>query len=109
MDKANDCSFRGENFIGVIAGNNAGTIENCRVWSSNEVSSTQQYFYYGTVAGRNSGTIRNCVSAGSVMATVGSKVGGITGHNTGTVENCLYLGSQLVGTAYVGAIVGHND
>ena len=109
-----DCSFRGMNFIGVIAGDNAGTIENCRVAyeSSGNVLSTQQNNYYGTIAGRNSGIIRNCVSAGSVKAynsIQGNNVGGITGHNTGTVENCLYLGSQLEGNGYVGAIVGHNE
>ena len=109
------CSFRGTNFIGVIAGDNAGTIENCRVdyYSSGNVVFTDNLSYYGTIAGNNSGTIRNCVSAGSVKAdnnnVSGSKVGGIVGHNTGTVENCLYVGSQLEGTAYVGAIVGYNE
>ena len=110
------CSFRGTNFIGVIAGDNAGTIENCRVhyYSQGNVVFTDNLSYYGTIAGRNSGTIRNCVSAGCVKADDGqsaSMVGGIVGHNTstGTVENCLYLGSQLEGTEYVGAIVGYNE
>ena len=110
------CSFRGTNLIGVIAGDNAGTIENCRVayYDSGNVVFTDNLSYYGTIAGRNSGTIRNCVSAGCVKADNGqngSKVGGIVGHNTstGTVENCLYVGSQLEGTTYVGAIVGYNE
>ena len=113
---ASDCSFRGTNFIGVIAGDNEGTIENCRVdyYSSGNVVFTDNKSYYGTIAGRNSGIIRNCVSAGCVKADNGqngSMVGGIVGHNTdkGTVENCLYVGSQLEGTIYVGAIAGHNE
>ena len=119
--QAEDCSFRGYDYIGVIAGFNAGTIQNCRVkyddnHNGNVTFTADGYSCYGTIAGFNSGTVRECVSSGVVRPTYDlnsytdvTKAGGIVGHNTGTVANSLYIGSDVIATAYVGAIVGHNE
>lgn len=119
--QAEYCSFHGYNYIGVIAGYNAGTIQNCRVkynnnYGGNVTFSASDNHSLGTIAGYNSGTVSECVSSGKVgpysnldSYTNVTKAGGIVGHNTGVVSNCLFIGSNVIATAYVGAIVGHNE
>ena len=115
--------FQGCGYVGVIAGYNGGTIENCRVKSGSSalIGGNGSYQYFGGVAGYNTGTIKTTVCAANVR--IGyyydeynnpawfseynvSHSGGIAGYSEGTIENCLYLGRELKGSSYVGTIAG---
>ena len=69
--------------IGGIAGNNAGTIENCAF--EGVVSGTSQI---GGIAGVNTvkGTINSCTVNGTVYGS--HFIGGVVGQNDGVVSNC---------------------
>ena len=98
-----DVEISGNNYIGGIAGNNYGTIENCSVSGS---VSTVEGGYAGGIAGYNSWTIENCNISRSVSGT--NIVGGIVGYNGGTIKACYNTG-EVSGTEYVGGIVGWNQ
>lgn len=122
---AASCDIIGSNYVGVIAGYNAGTIENCRVNYRCRVLTGEadaSLKYYGGVAGYNAGTVKTTVSEATmaegydvdnnIRYTIGTltQAGGVVGYNAAgaTVEHCLYLGDQLLGTGYVGAVAGQN-
>ena len=121
--KAENCSFYGLAYTGIIVGYNEGNIVNCRVDNNCCVryqnNAGQQCF--GGIAGYNHylGFIRYCVSAATVNCDTNlgsaSQVGGIVGCNAiketkgGVVEFNLYLGCLVDGTEYVGAIAGKNE
>lgn len=118
-------NFQGCGYVGIIAGYNEGMIENCRVKTGSAalIGGNDTYHYYGGVVGFNKGTIKTTICAANVRSGYYkdeddypvwvsdynvSYSGGIAGYNEGTIENCLYLGSELMGSSYVGAIVGEN-
>ena len=71
-------------YVGVLAGNNAGTISNCFA----SYSGAGGYMDIGGLVGGNVGTISNCfVSGGSAVTGVRS-TGGLVGWNVGTISNC---------------------
>jgi len=103
--------------MGILAGENSGTIIQC--YSSGSVSAgTESYLSsLGGLVGSNSGVITRCHSSGSVYSTVMcSCAGGLVGRNdSGTISlcfsNCLlddndesYGVGGLVGTNYYGYI-----
>lgn len=102
------------NFVGGIAGKNAGTLRNCRNYASvsNTNTSVGNSNYIGGVAGQNTGSVLNCGNSGTVS---GLKLGGVVGYNGGgTVAGCYNTGSVTSGTTgsniTVGGIVGQmND
>ncbi len=77
--------FKGNEYVGGIAGRNDGTINNC--YSCYTVTSGSTYV--GGITGYNADTVKNCYSAGVVNAT--NYVGGIAGENKATISNCYYL------------------
>jgi hypothetical protein len=87
-------------FVGGIAGENHGTIENC----TNAGTVTGGSFA-GGIAGENVGTIANCSNAGT--ATGGNETGGIAGANSGTITNCSNTGT-VTGSLFTGGIAGSN-
>lgn len=71
------------NYVGGIAGTNAGTVENCRF--TGDLSGGD---YVGGLVGRNeiTGVIRNCGAEGTVHGN--HYVGGIAGENQGIIDLC---------------------
>jgi len=93
-------------YVGGIAGNNAGTIQNCSVAGS--VSGTSNT---GGIAGYSSGPIQNSSVTGSVSGTY--NIGGITGYNSsGTIHYCYVSGSvtatSVSASSGAGGIAGYN-
>lgn len=115
-------SAPGADFIGGIAGENSGEIDNCRVTGDVTLTGTWRV---GGIAGENSGNIK--VSSVSKIRLVlkeerqGSCVGGIAGENSGNIENTTAQQStknekkneiQLqswVNESYMGGIAGINS
>jgi PGF-pre-PGF domain-containing protein len=92
----------GENYVGGLIGNNAGTISNS--YSTGSVSGS--YYLGGLVGFNNLGTVSNSYSTGSVIG--GYIVGGLVGRNYGAVSNSYSTGS-VSGSGYiVGGLVGYN-
>lgn len=91
----------GYNYVGGIAGWNAGTIENCFNYST-----IQSMYYTGGIAGASQGTIKTCGNTGDVLGYNYS--GGITSANTGgSVTSCFNHG-KVTGTQRTGGIIGTN-
>lgn len=72
-------------YAGGIAGENAGTIQNCSF--SGTINGTQ---YIGGIAGMNRGAIQNCSFDGNIFGK--HFVGGIVGANYGFIETCVNNG-----------------
>jgi len=89
-------------YVGGIAANNSGTIQNCYV-TGNITGETD----VGGIAGNNNGTIQNCYVTGSVTGE--RTVGGITSNNgyNGTIQNC-YVTANIEGNQNIGGIAGYN-
>ena len=117
----NDSSaaITGEQYVGGIAGDNAGTIttgneetdETVNLINRGTITGQQ---YVGGVAGSNSGTITNANN--DVELNVKDKnqtalyFGGIAGVNTGTINKATNTADvNADGATYVGGIVGKND
>ena len=119
--------------IGGLVGDNDGNITNC--YSTAQVSGSETSVSVGGLVGENDGNVNSCYSTGTV--TGGSFVGGLAGRNyygsinncystgrcgysdsyesggltglnySGTITNC-YSTGQVIGSSYVGGLVGNN-
>lgn len=107
-------------YIGGIAAQNEGVIENCaadgtvyvRGFNDNGVDS-----YLGGIAGVNTGMVRACTSTSLVQVSYGAGnskeskntkyIGGISGKNAGTISGCSNSGRIEQGQ-YAGGITGIN-
>ncbi|WP_195984944.1 TasA family protein [Clostridium sp. D33t1_170424_F3] len=116
-----DANIKGAGIIGVVAGQNTGTIENCHV---NGLVTGALYgtttmgtgTFAGGITGASSGVIRNCSSDVSLVGY--SAVGGIVGYNTngGIVDQCWakgsinkgYKGNVQQNMIQIGGLVGAN-
>ena len=126
-----DVDITGGNYVGGVAGCNAGTIENCQVTGTvggdtvggvvginygtvnkccNESDVTGITFYVGGVVGNNAyGTVENCCNTGTIDGQ--GDIGGVAGANgsNSTVKNC-YNAGQVTGSVNdVGGVVGLNN
>ena len=107
-------SITGNNYgwVGGVAGTNYGTVENCSVGVTANVTSIQ---CVGGVVGFNPtpGTVENCSVTGSVTGTDCFAVGGVVGDNSYTVQNCYstvsVTSTRSTGDVSVGGVVGRND
>lgn len=101
--------FEGDSFDGAaggIAGENRGSIENCK--SAMKLTALSGLFV-GGIAGQNSGVIEGCENAGAVSG--GGFAGGIAGvlnDNNAVVKNCLNTGS-ISGAGSAGGIIGSSQ
>jgi hypothetical protein len=102
-------------YVGSIAGQNAGTIENCSVISG--IVSGGPNTQAGGIVGTNGGTITSCFNSASVSVgnfdTRIAAAGGIAGNNSGgVINNCRNSGSVTGGSTasdvslVVGGIAG---
>jgi filamentous hemagglutinin family protein len=101
-------------FVGTLAGTNAGTISN--------VSATDVAVIVGSNAnggglvGLNSGTITNAFASGDVTGAAGTNgfttLGGLAAVNTGSISNSfasVAVGSPSVANLQAGGLVGNNS
>ena len=104
--------IEGSSDVGIIAGINYGTIEDCTI--SGKVKGGN---YTGAIAGTNGkhdgtsgGQIKNCINTATVTGT-GKWTGGIAGYNTRSIVNCTNNANVDVtgGGEYTGGITGYNS
>ena len=89
-------------YLGGIAGENSGTIENCAVigcsftrrWGGTDSGSM------GAIAQTNNGTVKNCFSYGCSFNNGRADKAAIVAVNNGTLENCYYYTTGTVATTY---------
>ena len=87
-----DSYFKGNDSVGGVCGNNAGTITNC--YNAGNLTAIESSAAIGGICGQNSGTIANCYNTGTVTATGQvSSVGGVCGCSTAPISNCYNTGS----------------
>ena len=138
LDSPTVSSTNADGYIGAVAGENFGAVENCHVTgsgtitgnnaggvvgtnesdssvigcsSTGDVTANSSYdSYAGGVVGVNSGTVTACYAAGSVTANGdASAAGGVVGVNSGTVTACYATGTVTVtGLSYAGGVAGWN-
>jgi hypothetical protein len=96
-----DSYIRGGYYVGVLSGNNGGTIENCyATGNAYGISSV------GGLIGENGGTIENSYATGNVEGS--SNIGGLVGANHyGRIKNSYATGS-VKGSNAIGGLVGLN-
>ncbi|MGA1979544.1 MAG: GLUG motif-containing protein [Sedimentisphaerales bacterium] len=88
--------------LGGLAGDNAGTINNCF-----SIGTVAGGYYCGGLTGGNNGDVDNCYSTGAVNG-LSDYVGGLVGYNSNNITNCYSTGA-VSGTSYVGGLVGYNE
>ena len=98
-----DGNVSGDRYIGGIAGENYGTIEN-----SYNTGTVVGKTYVGGIAGESYGAIENSYNIGAVSG--GYYVGGVAGYNNDGIKNSYNTGAVSGDTNYVyaGGIVGYN-
>ena len=109
-------TFTGFKYVGGIAGNNVGTIQNCRVKDDVTIGASDPGISagicFGGIAGSAQGSVIGCISAASLSNggyTNTSRFGGIVGTfnpNYTTIRNCLYTGTTIPAGSFNGAIAG---
>ena len=96
-------------YVGAVAGQNDGTIENCSVTGSVASHVDGNDGYVGGITGENRGTITGCAAACSVAVANGSYVGGIAGwHREGSITDC-HSSATVTAMAFVGGIAGQSN
>ena len=98
----------GKNDVGGIAAYNNGTITDCIVESTVNVSATATNTSLGGIAAANGGTISGCVSSAVFSNTNSPNIGGLIGQKgNGVIKDCLYLGTleSLSG----GKVIGNTE
>ena len=88
-----DSYFKGNDHVGGVCGNNAGTITNC--YNAGNLTAIESSAHIGGICGyNNSGTIANCYNTGTVTATGQVfSVGGVCGCSTAPISNCYNIGT----------------
>ena len=95
-------------YIGAVAAENHGTIENCR--NTGTVTATLDDAYVGGIVGFSDGTLKNCNNTGAVSGSgVNVEIGGVAGSSYRPVENCYNLGtvSCIGNDSKIGGVVGY--
>lgn len=95
----------GYDYIGAVAGENFGAVENCHVTGSVNITGSGNTI--GGVVGVNRGTVTGCSSSASVPFSYNA--GGVVGTNEsrGKVIAC-YSTGEVKGTINAGGVVGWN-
>ena len=91
-------------YVGGIAGESTGTIEQCVTQGS--VNAAGSGSYAAGIAGKSSGQINN--SYNNMQITSAYCAAGVVGYNYGTVDKC-YAYGDLKSMNYAAGVVGYND
>ena len=90
-----DSYFKGNDHVGGVCGNNAGTITNC--YNAGNLTAIESSATIGGICGyNNGGTVTNCYNTGTVTATgTTSYVGGVCARtgSDGIISNCYNTGT----------------
>ncbi len=88
-----DSYFKGNDSVGGVCGNNAGTITNC--YNAGNLTATESSATIGGICGyNNGGTVTNCYNTGTVTATGSvASVGGVCGCSIAPISNCYNIGT----------------
>lgn len=89
----------GGQYVGGLAGQNAGSIRNCTV-----TGSISGYYYVGGLAGQNVGSMTNCSSASLANGT--DYIGGLVGYNKSGMITACHATGAITGTRCVGGLAG---
>jgi len=91
--------------IGLLAGQNEGTVQGCHVWGRLGTFGDQ----CGGLVGFNRGQVLDSRFSGSVWAYDSSRrTGGLAGENYGLIRGCCARGVDVYGDEQVGGLVGRN-
>lgn len=105
-----DSYFKGNDHVGGVCGNNAGTITNC--YNAGNLTAIQSRATIGGICGyNNGGTVTNCYNTGTVTATGSvASVGGVCGCSTAPISNCYNIGTVTATSsgADISGICGYN-
>jgi len=105
-----DSYFKGNDHVGGVCGNNAGTITNC--YNAGNLTAIESSATIGGICGyNNGGTIANCYNTGTVTATGQvASVGGVCGCSTAPISNCYNIGTVTAtsSSADISGICGYN-
>ena len=105
-----DSYFKGNDHVGGVCGNNAGTITNC--YNAGNLTAIKSSADIGGICGyNNGGTIANCYNTGTVTATgTVAFVGGVCGCSTELILNCYNIGTVTAASsdADISGICGYN-
>ena len=105
-----DSYFKGNDHVGGVCGNNAGTITNC--YNAGNLTAIESSATIGGICGyNNAGTIANCYNTGTVTATgTIASVGGVCGCSTELILNCYNIGTVTAASsgADISGICGYN-
>ena len=88
-----DSYFKGNDHVGGVCGNNAGTITNC--YNAGNLTAIESSATIGGICGyNNGGTVTNCYNTGTVTATgSAASVGGVCGCSIELISNCYNIGT----------------
>ena len=105
-----DSYFKGNDHVGGVCGNNAGTITNC--YNAGNLTAIEPSATIGGICGyNNGGTVTNCYNTGTVTATGSvASVGGVCGCSTAPISNCYNIGTVTATSsgADISGICGYN-
>ncbi|MFR3441479.1 MAG: leucine-rich repeat protein [Coprococcus sp.] len=105
-----DSYFKGNDHVGGVCGNNAGTITNC--YNAGNLTAIESSADIGGICGyNNGGTIANCYNTGTVTATgSAASVGGVCGCSIELILNCYNIGTVTAASsdADISGICGYN-
>ena len=104
-----DSYFKGNDHVGGVCGNNAGTITNC--YNAGNLTAIESSATIGGICGYNRGTVTNCYNTGTVTATGSvASVGGVCGCSTAPISNCYNIGivTATSSDADISGICGYN-
>ena len=105
-----DSYFKGNDHVGGVCGNNAGTITNC--YNAGNLTAIESSATIGGICGyNNGGTVTNCYNTGTVTATGSvASVGGVCGCCTAPISNCYNIGTVTAtsSSADISGICGYN-
>ena len=105
-----DSYFKGNDSVGGVCGNNAGTITNC--YNAGNLTAIESSATIGGICGyNNGGTVTNCYNTGTVTATGSvASVGGVCGCSIELILNCYNIGTVTATSsdADISGICGYN-
>lgn len=105
-----DSYFKGNDSVGGVCRNNAGTITNC--YNAGNLTAIESSATIGGICGyNNGGTIANCYNTGTVTATgSAASVGGVCGCSIELILNCYNIGTVTAASsdADISGICGYN-
>ena len=98
----------GADYIGILAGSNAGAIETS--YTTGSVTSANSATYVGGLIGENIGTILNAYNQANISGGSSSDfIGGAVGYNSGSIDKIYNSGTVSATGTNLGRLVGKNN